>query len=162
MLHDTKTGLALSITLEEELPVLYEFQTDPLANHLAAFTSKESADRNKYIERYSKFLVDPSIHMRTIKVNGEIVGSIAKYVMNGDAEITYWVDRKHWGKGIASAALHEFLKLETSRPLYGRTAFDNYGSQRVLEKNGFSKTGSDKGFANARQTEIEEFIFLLK
>jgi RimJ/RimL family protein N-acetyltransferase len=40
-------------------------------------------------------------------------------------------------------------------------AFDNFGSQKVLEKSGLIKTGTDKGFASARQAEIEEFIYRL-
>jgi RimJ/RimL family protein N-acetyltransferase len=43
--------------------------------------------------------------------------------------------------------------------LYGRTAFDNIGSQRVLEKCGFVKVGTDTGYANARQANIEEYIY---
>jgi hypothetical protein len=31
----------------------------------------------------------------------------------------------------------------------------------VLAKNGFIKIGTDKGFANARQAEIEEYIYKL-
>jgi [ribosomal protein S5]-alanine N-acetyltransferase len=58
-------------------------------------------------------------------------------------------------------ALKNFLKLELTRPIFGRVAFDNKGSQRVLEKCGFIKIGTDKGFANARQAEIEEYIYNL-
>lgn len=71
------------------------------------------------------------------------------------------VDSKFWGLGIASKALDKFLTLETQRPIFGRVAFDNIGSQKVLEKCGFVKIGSDKGFANARQMKIEEFIYKL-
>lgn len=99
--------------------------------------------------------------MRTIKVNDEIVGSIAKFIMEGDVELTYWIDRKFWGQGIATAALKDFLKIEQSRPIRARVAFDNFGSQKVLEKCGFVKIGKDKGFANARQAEIEEYIYRL-
>ena len=84
--------------------------------------------------------------MRTIKANEEIVGSIAKFFIENDAEITYWIDRKFWGQGIATTALQDFLKIEKIRPIYGRVAFDNYGSQKVLEKNGFVKIGKEKGF----------------
>jgi [ribosomal protein S5]-alanine N-acetyltransferase len=76
-------------------------------------------------------------------------------------EITYWLDRKFWGQGIATKALNIFLDIETTRPIFGRVAFDNFGSQKVLEKRGFAKIGSNYGFANARQTEIEEFIYNL-
>ena len=81
--------------------------------------------------------------------------------MFGENEITYWIDKEYWGNGIASAALNEFLKLEPARPIFGRTAFDNLASQKVLLKNGFVKIGTDKGYANSRGIEIEEFIFKL-
>lgn len=144
-----------------DLDFFFLFQLDKEANYLAAFTPKDSNDKAAYIERYTKFLTDPAINMETIKVNGEIAGSIAKFMMNNEAEITYWIDRKFWGHGIATAALKEFLKHENTRPVFGRVAFDNFGSQKVLENCGFIKTGIDKGFANARQAEIEEFIYKL-
>lgn len=81
--------------------------------------------------------------------------------MDGDIEITYWIDRKYWGQGIGTKTLKAFLTIETNRPIFGRVAFDNFGSQKVLEKCGFVKIGTDKGFANARQSEIEEFIYKL-
>jgi len=79
--------------------------------------------------------------------------------MAGDAEITYWIDRKYWGQGKARKALKEFLTIETIKPIYGRVAFDNFGSQKVLENCGFEKVGTDKVFANVRLSEIEEYIY---
>jgi len=58
-------------------------------------------------------------------------------------------------------SLKKFLAIETIRPIFGRVAFNNFGAQKVLEKCGFDKIGSDKGFANARHMEIEEFIYKL-
>lgn len=55
----------------------------------------------------------------------------------------------------------ELRQHETIRPIHGYVAFDNSGSQRVLEKCGFRKIGSDRGFAKARQAEIEEYIYRL-
>lgn len=153
--------IELRKTVAGDLELFFRFQLDKESNYLAAFTAKDPNDKTAYIEKYSKFLFDPTITNMTILLNGEIVGSIAKFVMFGEAEITYWIDRKFWGHGIATKALLEFLKIEKTRPIYGRTAFDNAGSQKVLEKCGFTKTGKDKGFANARQAEIEEFIYKL-
>lgn len=157
----TNIAITLSETTEEDLNVLFLFQLDEEANYLAAFTSKDPSDKAAYIEKYSKLLDEPTVNNRTIRVNGEIAGSIAKFVRENDAEITYWIDRKFWGQGIATNALKKFLEVEQTRPIYGRVAFDNYGSQRVLEKCGFVKIGKDTGFANARQTEIEEYIYRL-
>ncbi len=157
----TNSTILLKETVKDDLNVFFEFQLDEQANHLAAFTAKDPTDKNAYLEKYGKHLADPNINMRTILVDDLIVGSIAKFIMYNDAELTYWIDRKFWGQGIATKALSDFLKIEQARPIYGRTAFDNFGSQKVLEKCGFVKIGSDKGFANARQAEIEEFIYKL-
>ena len=157
----TNIAITLSETTKEDLNILFLFQLDEKANYLAAFTSKDPSDKAAYIEKYSKLLNDATVNNRTIRANGEIAGSIAKFVRENDAEITYWIDRKFWGQGIATNALKKFLEVEPTRPIYGRVAFDNYGSQKVLEKCGFVKIGKDTGFANARQTEIEEYIYRL-
>jgi ribosomal-protein-alanine N-acetyltransferase len=154
-------NITLTKTEKDDLNAFFQFQLDPEANYLAAFTAKDPNDKTAYIEKYSKFLTDPTINMRTIKANDEIAGSVAKFIMHNDAGITYWIDKKFWGQGIATTALKALLKIEQTRPIYGRVAFDNYGSQKVLEKCGFVKIGKDKGFANARQTEIEEYIYRL-
>ena len=157
----TSKKITLTKTIKDDLISFFQFQLDEEANYLAAFTAKGMKYKTTYIEKYTKFLTDPTITMRTIKINNEIVGSIAKFVMEGDAEITYWIDKNFWGQGIAAKALQDFLKIERTRPIHGRVAFDNYGSQKVLEKNGFVKIGEDSGSANARQAEIKEYIYKL-
>ena len=157
----TDNNITLTKTEKDDLNTLFQFQLDEEGIYLAAFTPKDPSDKDAYIEKYSKFLNDPTINMQTIKVDNNIVGSLSKFIMEGDAEITYWIDRKFWGQGIASTALNEFLKIEEIRPIYGRVAFDNYGSQKVLEKCGFVKIGMDTGFANARQAGIQEYIYKL-
>lgn len=154
--------LILRPTIFTDLEILYRFQLDEEANYLAAFTSSSFSDKEAYLEKYGKFLTEPSINNQTILIDRTIVGSIAKFVIGEDAEITYWIDRKFWGQGIATRALKDFLSLETIRPIYARVAFDNVGSQKVLENCGFVKIGTDLGFANARQTKIEEFIYELQ
>ncbi len=155
------TQLKLRRTTPADLAVLFEFQLDEEANYLAAFTAKDPTDKAAYFEKYTKHLNDPTINNQTILVDETIAGSIAKFEIEGEAGITYWIDRNHWGKGIATTALKSFLAIESARPIFAGTAFDNYGSQKVLEKCGFVKIGTDKGFANARGAEIEEFIYRL-
>ena len=156
-----ETDIILRKTEQSDLETLFIFQLDDEASYLAAFTPKDRTDKTAYIAKYSKFLNDPTINNQTILVGNIIAGSIAKFEIEGNAEVTYWIDKKFWGKGVATKALKEFLKNENARPIFGRVAFDNFGSQRVLEKCGFVRIGQDKGFANARQAEIEEFIYKL-
>lgn len=157
----TRNKISLRETLTTDLNLFFQFQLDKGAQYLAAFMPENSADRDAYLAKHTKFLTDPAKTTRTILVDNEIAGSIAKFEINGEAEVTYWIDKRFWGQGVASAALKDFLNMVTERPIFGRVAFDNYGSQRVLEKCGFVKVGRDKGFANARQAEIEELIFKL-
>lgn len=157
----TNKNITLTETKKEDLNAFFQFQLDKEGNYLAAFTSKDPNDKTAYMEKHTKFLSDPTKNTRTIKVNDVIAGSIAKFILENEAEITYWIDRKFWGQGVATTALKDFLKIEKTRPLHARVAFDNYGSQKVLEKCGFVKIGKDKGFANARQAEIEEYIYKL-
>ncbi len=144
-----------------DLEDLFLFQLDDDANYLAAFTSEDPTDKQAYFEKFTRLLNDPTVNQQTILADENTVGSIAKFERNGEAEITYWIDKTYWGKGIATTALRDFLSIETIRPIFGRVAFDNYGSQKVLEKCGFVRIGFDKGFANARRVEIEEFIYSL-
>ena len=157
-----KPDIKLKPTEIKDLDTLFEFQLDREGGYLAAFMPKNHTDKAAYKNKYTKLLADPTVNNQTILLNNTIVGSIAKFVMQGDTEITYWIDRKYWGKGIATKALKELLKMETVRPIVGRVAFDNFSSQKVLEKCGFVKIGTDKGFASARGTEIEEYTYELK
>lgn len=157
MTDDSK--IILRRTGIDDLEFLFTFQLDSEANYLAAFT--HPTDKTAYLQKHTNFLDDPTINNQTILMDGVIAGSIAKFEIEGKAEITYWIDRKFWGKGVATTALKKFLTIENTRPILGRVAFDNIGSQKVLERCGFVKVGTDKGFANARQTEIEEFIYEL-
>lgn len=156
------SNIKLRRSVVDDLEFFFNFQLDSEANYLAAFTSKDPADKSAYLIKYTKLLSDPTVNNQTILVDDIIAGSIAKFEIEGDAEVTYWIDKKYWGKGIATKALKILLTLENKRPIFGRVAFDNYGSQIVLEKCGFVRVGKDKGFANARQTEIEEFIYKLE
>lgn len=159
---NNKLDIKLRPTKISDLDILFKFQLDKESGYLAAFMPKDPTDKSAYISKYTKLLDDPRVNNQTITLDNIIVGSIAKFVMEGNTEITYWIDRKFWGQGIATKALKEFLTIETTRPIFGRVAFDNFGSQKVLEKCGFNKVGTDKGFANARQMEIEEFIYKLE
>ncbi|MBK8473972.1 MAG: GNAT family N-acetyltransferase [Sphingobacteriales bacterium] len=156
-----KLNIKLRPTEIADLDTLFQFQLDKEGGYLAAFMPKDPTDKTEYINKYTKLLETTTVNNQTILLDNIIVGSIAKFVMQGDTEITYWIDRKFWGQGIATKALNELLNIETIRPIIGRVAFDNFGSQKVLEKCGFEKVGIDRGFANARQTEIEEYIYKL-
>lgn len=139
----------------------FEYQLDEDANYLAAFTATDPTDKKAYLEKYTKLLSYPTVNMQTIVVDDIIVGTVTKFEINNEAEVAFWIDKPFLGKGVATKALKMFLEIEPLRPIFGHAAFDNFGSQRVLEKGGFVKICTEKGFSNARQAKIEEFVYKL-
>lgn len=142
-----------------DLDVFFENQRDPEACRMAAFTAKDPEDRAAFDAHWRRIEADETCTVRAVVCDGEVVGSVGSYLREGEREVTYWIGRQHWGKGLATLALTEFIAQTPIRPLHAAAAKDNAASIRVLEKCGFRITGSDKGFANARGEEIEE-VFL--
>lgn len=142
-----------------DLQIFFEQQLDPDANQMAAFTSKDPADREAFDTKWKKILADKTITIRTILSDDAVAGHVVSHSWFGDPEVSYWIGKEFWGNGIATNALAQLLAELKERPLFARVAKDNIRSIRVLEKCGFIVSGSDKGFANARNEEVEEFIY---
>ncbi len=155
--------VVLRDVLASDLDVFYENQLDAQANWMAAFTAKDPADRAAFDAHWNRILADTErVIIKTVLVNGRVAGSVLAYAWGGEWEVSYWLGRSYWGRGIATRALTAFLELFHVRPLAGRAAKDNLASIRVLEKCGFVPGGEARGFANARGAEIGEVILILK
>jgi RimJ/RimL family protein N-acetyltransferase len=156
------SDILLREVIEADLPIFFEQQLDADANYMAAFTAKDPADRAAFLARWARILSDATTTNRTILHAGQVAGSIGSYEEEaGRPEVTYWLGKPYWGKGIATSALGAFLLQVTARPIYARAAKDNLASLRVLEKCGFTIIGGGKGFANARGKEVEEWLLQL-
>ena len=110
---------------DRDLDTIYQQVTDPESVRMAAFTAEDQTDRRAFLNRMSRLRADTSVSYRVIDVDGAIAGTIASFRIDNRPEVTYWVDRTQWGKGIASAALQILLAETAERPLYARAASDN-------------------------------------
>ena len=146
---------------DRDLDTIYEQATDPESIRMAAFTAADQTDRRGFLDRQARLRADPSVSHQVIDVDGAVAGTIGSFRIDEQLEVTYWVGRTFWGKGIATAALRVLLAETAERPVYARAASDNVGSLRVLEKTGFRRVGVDRGFASGRGEEIEETILRL-
>lgn len=144
-----------------DLPVFFRHMSDPESNRMAAFTAEDPTDRAHFDAHWKRILASPDVVTRTVLADGDVVGHAAVYGEPGEREVTYFIDRYYWGRGIATAALRGLLAEVPERPLLARAAADNTGSVRVLEKCGFKVVGEDRGFANARGAEIDELVLRL-
>uniref|UniRef100_A0AAU2K3Q9 GNAT family N-acetyltransferase n=1 Tax=Streptomyces sp. NBC_00049 TaxID=2903617 RepID=A0AAU2K3Q9_9ACTN len=147
---------------DSDLPFFWEHLSDPAAQHVAAVTRPYHYDREACDAHWVRMLANPAILMRTVLADDEVVGHAAVYGPADEREVTYWIGRAHWGRGIATAALAALVELAGTRPLHAHAAADNTGSIRVLEKCGFVITGHGTGFAQARGGEIDEVLLTLR
>ncbi|CAL9601291.1 GNAT family N-acetyltransferase [Streptomyces sp. Tu 3180] len=153
--------VALRAVHDSDLPVFYRQLNDPDALRMAAFTPEDPADRDAFDARWARIRSSPDVVVRTVLVDGDVVGHTAVYGEPGEREVTYWIDRAYWGRGVATAALRGLLAEVTERPLYARAAADNAGSLRVLERCGFEVSARVTGYAPARGAEIGELVLTL-
>jgi len=154
--------LLLRDVVNDDLPIFFEHQLDQEANTMAAFTAKDPTNQEAFMTHWHRILTNETVIIQTILFNGQVAGSVSSYEEEGKPEVTYWLGKEYWGKGIATWALATFLTQHNqTRPIYARVAKDNFGSRRVLEKCGFTTIGESKGYANARGQEIEELLLEL-
>ena len=155
----------MSITIREvecsDLKTFYEHQLDPEAIRMAAFVAKDPKDKVAFDTHWNKILNSPQNTTRTIVADGRVAGHIACYPDGERIEVTYWLGREFWGRGLATQALNRMLHLVVDRPIFARAPADNIGSIRVLQKCGFKIIGKNKDFANGRGEDTEEYILRL-
>ena len=136
------TKILLRAPLETDLPILFEQQIDPQAVAMAAFPSR---DRGPFMLHWEKIMKDKAVTVRVIIFKGKVAGHVLSWKQDYDQNVGYWLGREFWGKGIASTALAEFLKIVQTRPLYAHVASHNLASKHVLEKSGFSALDESNG-----------------
>ena len=151
--------IQLRDVIENDLSIFYKQQLDPEATQMAAFPSRSE---EAFMDHWqNKVLANDSGQVKTILFNGEVAGNIVCFEQLGEREVGYWLGKEYWGKGIATAALEEFLKTIETRPLYAHVAKHNVGSKRVLEKCGFTIAGEDRFFSEVFGKNIDEYILIL-
>lgn len=156
------TTVELRDVRDDDLAIFFRHQLDPDANRMAAFTHEDPGDRDAFAAHWAKIRGDKTTVNKTILFDSRVAGLVASFKRNGEPEVTYWIGKEYWGKGIATAALSQLLQTVTARPMFARIASDNIASKRVLEKCGFYVLRRERGFANARGGEIEECVLELR
>lgn len=140
-----------------DLPVLFEHQRDPEGVRMAGFVSR---DREAFMAHWAKIMANPACALRVVLAGGEVAGNIGSWSGGDERLVGYWIGREFWGRGIATAALRQFLHHETARPLTARVVEHNVGSIRVLQKAGFKLASRETPDLGGGKTD-EELVFRL-
>ena len=154
-------AITLRTFADGDLDALFIWESDPRAVQMAAFTRANPSDRSAFEAHYERVRSDPSNTLLAIEDDGEFVGTVGSFTMEGEREVTYWIAPARWGHGLASRALRAFLAIESTRPLYGRVAGHNAASAKVLARAGFVEVGSETAFAPGVGAEVLERIYRL-
>jgi RimJ/RimL family protein N-acetyltransferase len=157
--HQTP-GLRVSLreVTRADLPRLYEIQCDPQGNDMAGVNPR---GHDEFFSIWEQHLANPEIIARVILADDQLVGSLSRFPREDRAMIGYWIDRPHWGRGIATQALRQLITIVTERPLHASVAEHNAASLRVLQKCGFREVGRQFEPATARFRPCVEVKFIL-
>jgi RimJ/RimL family protein N-acetyltransferase len=95
-------AITLRTFADSDLDPLFTWESDPRAVRMAAFTRANPSDRNAFDAHYEHVRSDPSNTLLAIEDDGEFVGTIGSYTMEGKREVTYWIAPARWGQGSSS------------------------------------------------------------
>lgn len=146
---------------DDDLDAIFAMMSDPEAIALAAFTADDPGDRAAFDEWMSRHRASPDVVMFTVTESGGFAGTAALFTVDGDREVSYWLARHAWGRGIATEALRLLVATEPERPLFARVAAHNAGSIAVLERNGFTELSRHIDRAPGLGRDVEEIVFTL-
>lgn len=156
-----RVDVRLRVFRDADLDQLFEFERDPHAVAMAAFTRANPSDRAAFDEHYQRIRNEPEATLLAIEVDGAFAGTIASFTREDEREVSYWIDPSRWGRGLASAALEAFLHVEVTRPLFARVAEHNVGSAKVLTRAGFVRVDSETSYADGVGRDVVEHIYRL-
>jgi len=147
--------VVLRAVTPEDCEVFYAQHLDRESIQMAAVEPR--GDKQAFLDHWAKVLASNDNLARTVVVDGDVAGHVVSWPQDGARLVGYWFGREHWGRGIATKALAEYLDVDRARPLRALVAVHNVASKRVLEKCGFEEVG--RAFAD---DGIEEFTLVLE
>jgi RimJ/RimL family protein N-acetyltransferase len=146
---------------DDDLDAIFEMMRDPAAVEMAAFTAADPDDRVAFDAWMARERTAAEVATYVVTENGGFAGTAALFSVEGDREVTYWIARHAWGRGVATEALRILVSREAERPLFARVAAHNAASLAVLTKVGFTELSRDIDFAPGVGREVEEIVLVL-
>lgn len=146
---------------DDDLDAIFEMMRDPKAVAMAAFTSEDPDDRDRFDAWIARERAAEGVSIFVVTENGGFAGTAAAFTVDGDREVSFWLARHAWGRGVATAALRLLVSHEAERPLYARAAAHNAASIAVLTRVGFTEVSRNVDYAPGVGRETEEIVFAL-
>ena len=146
---------------------LFLLAGDPIIGHLAGFPPHVDVEESRRV--IHEVLSAKGTYAIISEDENALVGCISALPVKrrisddgiDEREIGYWIGRRYWNRGLATAAVRALIDLCSVRPeldcqrLVGRVREANAPSCRVLQKCGFELVGKDDGL-NSYRLELSD------
>jgi len=146
---------------DDDLDAVFEMLRDPEAVAMAAFTRADASDRTSFDEWITPRRISPDVSLHVVTERGGFAGIAAAFTVAGDREVTLWIARHAWGRGVATEALRLLTSREAARPLFARVAAHNAAGVAVLERAGFTEVSRSMQVAPGLGRDAEELVYAL-
>lgn len=146
---------------DDDLDAVFEMMRDREAVEMAAFTASDPDDREAFDAWIARQRASDDVLCLVVTENGGFAGTAAAFTVDGDREVSFWIARHAWGRGVATSALRLLISHEPVRPLFARVAAHNAASIAVFRKVGFTELSRNVDFAPGVGREVEEIVFTL-
>jgi [ribosomal protein S5]-alanine N-acetyltransferase len=155
----------------KDLDALVRHANDPAiaANMTDTFPSPYSKVMGRsFLDRVT---ADDPPKVLAIVIDGEPCGSVGCFpqqdIYRRNAELGYWLSRRHWGQGIMTKVVrdmttHVFRTFPGINRVFARPFGSNAASQRVLEKAGFTLEARLVGTIEKNGHEEDELIYAVR
>jgi ribosomal-protein-alanine N-acetyltransferase len=119
-------------------------------SHIAPYEPASEDSESRWLPEFAhRWVTSGPGKFVILDEEGTVVGGLGLFDIRGlpisSAILGYWVDRAHNGRGLATRAVAEVLDVAFGElglhRLEAGTRVDNVASQRVLERNGFTRVG---------------------
>ena len=155
---DARPSVQLRPVKRSDLDAIFVLQGDAAGNEQAATIPRS---RESFDEHWDVVLNDSVAGAYSIVLDGRLAGTIARYRMESTNYVGYWIGADDRGRGVATAALSQLLRLHPERPLMARVAVGNAASVQVLRKSGFRIVDQYYAEATDRFLACEEYLMQL-
>lgn len=146
---------------DDDLDAIFEMMRDPEGVAMAAFTAEAPDDRDAFDAWIARQRAAADVAYFVVTENGGFAGTAAVFTVDGDRELSFWLARHAWGRGVATEAVRHVISREPERPLFARAAAHNAASIAVLTKVGFTEVSRNTDYAPGLGRETEEIVFTL-
>jgi len=158
----------LRIWHENDAKVAAELANTNISRFMSdAFPGNDVEKWNKFI-RYAN--ENPAAFYRVIEVDGKFAGNIGVLIGNDilrmNAELGYWIGEKYKCRGIMTEAVKEMVQLVFDNfnvtRIFATPFGNNFASQRVLEKAGFTLEGMFEKIYIKNGMKQDELVYAIR